>query len=71
MSLPSIVCFGSSAPISFATVGSTSMVMAGSSCTEPAGICPGQRATNGTRTPPSHTVPFPSRSGPALPPWLP
>ncbi len=32
---------------------------------------PGQRATNGTRTPPSKAVPLPSRSGPAEPAWSP
>ena len=40
MSLPSIACFGSSAPMSFATVGSTSMVIAGSRRTEPGGNLP-------------------------------
>ena len=71
MSLPSMGSGGSPAPTIFATVGSTSMVMAGSVMTAPAGMTPGQRARNGSRTPPSHTVPLPSRSGPALPPLLP
>ena len=39
--------------------------------TLPAGILPGQRMTHGTRTPPSHVVILPSRSGPAPPAWLP
>lgn len=64
MSLPSMGSFGSSAPASFASVGSRSMFMAGVSTTVPPGILPGQQAMNGTRTPPSKVVPLPSRNDP-------
>ena len=50
-----------------AMVGSRSIVIAGTSRTTPFGMRPGHRATNGTRTPPSNVVPFPSRNGPAEP----
>ena len=62
---------GKVAPISFARVGSKSMLIARSSLTRPAGMWPGQRAMNGTRVPPSHAVVLPSRSGSAEPAWLP
>ncbi len=39
--------------------------------TVPGRIRPGQRTTQGTRTPPSHSVPLPSLRGPAEPPWFP
>jgi hypothetical protein len=48
-----------------------SIVITGSSHRAPAGIVPGQRMMHGSRTPPSHVVPLPSRSGPALPAWFP
>ena len=41
------------------------------SLTVPEGSRPGQRIRQGTRIPPSQTVPLPSRSGPALPAWAP
>ena len=68
MLLPSILWGGSSAAINSATVGSTSIVITGSRQTLPASIIPGQRMMHGTRTPPSNVVPFPSRSGPVVPP---
>ena len=71
MSSPSIGRSGSGAPTRRAIVGRTSIVMAGSRTTVPGGMRPGQRATNGTRTPPSNAVPLPSRSGPAEPAWSP
>ena len=45
--------------------------MAGSAAVAPGGMRPGQRATNGTRTPPSNDVPLLSRNGPGDPAWLP
>ena len=48
-------------------VGSRSIVMSIASDVVPAGILPGQRMMQGTRTPPSQHVPLPSRSGPAEP----
>ena len=47
------------------------MVMSMASLVVPAGISPGQRMMQGTRTPPSQQVPLPSRSGPAEPAWSP
>ncbi len=47
------------------------MVEAISRHTHPARMRPGQRMMQGTRTPPSHSVPLPSRSGPAEPAWFP
>ena len=67
MSSPSIGRSGSGAPTIRAIVGRTSIVIAGSRTTVPAGMRPGQRATKGTRTPPSRAVPLPSRKGPAEP----
>jgi hypothetical protein len=54
-----------------AIVGRTSIVITGSRQTLPGAIFPGQRITQGTRTPPSKLVPFASRNGPALPAWSP
>ena len=56
-------CAGNSAPASLASVGRMSMVMAGSRQTLPAGIFPGQRAMNGSRTPPSQTSCLCPRAG--------
>lgn len=67
MSFPSIGRSGSFAPIAFATVGRMSMVQVISEQVDLAGILAGQRAIIGTRIPPSQQVPFPSRSGPAVP----
>ncbi len=50
-----------------AIVGSRSIVIAGCAPDAPAGIRPGQRAMNGTRTPPSNVVPLPSRNGAGRP----
>ena len=69
MSLPSITrSSGTSPPASLVSVGSRSMPVMASSDSVPAGIVPGQRATNGTRTPPSRVEPLPPFNGPALPP---
>ena len=58
---------GTGSPVRRSTVGRMSIVIAGAVQTLPAGITPGSRARHGTRTPPSNTVPFPSRRFPALP----
>ena len=72
MSRPSMMrAVETGAPASFASVGSRSIVIAGSAPTAPLGMRPGQRAMNGTRTPPSNDVPLPSRNGPGDPAWLP
>ena len=68
MSRPSMMrSVETGAPASFASVGNRSIVIAGSRPTAPLGMRPGQRATNGTRTPPSNVVPLLSRNGPGDP----
>ena len=68
-STPSILFLeGRGLPVRAAMVGKRSIVPVSSSQTEPAGI-PGPRIRQGTRCPPSKVVPFPSRKGPAEPPW--
>ena len=53
MSTPSSGFAGSVPPHSFVTVGKTSISEATACSVRPAGIFPGQRAMNGSRTPPS------------------
>jgi hypothetical protein len=67
MSMPSNLAGGSGAPQSFAMVGKRSMVEAIPSLVLPRLIRPGQRARNGTRTPPSQVIPLRPRSLPGLP----
>ena len=55
--------FGSSAPKTLAKVGSTSMLPAIRSHVVPAGIRPGQRMIQGSRTPPSRLVPLLPENG--------
>ena len=53
---------------SFAPVTKRSIVVATSRCTTPARTFPGHHAIAGTRIPPSHVDPLPSRNSPAEPP---
>lgn len=72
MSRPSIMAAaGTSPPASDTNVGNRSIVPANASHSLPAGTRPGHQAIVGTRTPPSHVLPFDPRSGPAEPPSTP
>ena len=71
MLLPSILWFGSLAPIKSETVGKMSMVIAGVLQMLPAGMVSGHHISVLTRQPPSNIVPLPSRSGAAEPAWSP
>jgi len=71
-SRPSITGSAGSLPPATATkVGKRSMVPATASLALLGAILPGHQAIVGTRTPPSHVLPLPARSGFALPPSAP
>ena len=58
-------------PSRLVAIGKPAMIVSIAALVVPAGILPGHRMRQGTRRPPSQTVPFPSRNTPELPEWLP